>query len=76
MVSIRMEILIKSKIIKAKWLIEGQPDFFIGEDKKLYRVKTQREIKLTLNGYTKGYYLNRKFFSLIQLRPLVRKLDV
>lgn len=71
-----MKVLLKSKTIKAKWLIEGQPDFFIGEDKKLYRIKTQREIKLTLNGYTKGYYLNRKFFSLHQLRPLIRKRDV
>ena len=71
-----MKVLLKSKSIKAKWLIEGQPDFFIGEDKKMYRIKTQREIKLTLNGYTKGYYLNRKFFSLHQLRPLIRKRDV
>ena len=67
---------IKPKVIKAKWLIDGQPDFFIAEDKKMYRLKTQREIKLTLNGYTKGYYLNRKFFSLHQLRPLIRKIDV
>lgn len=71
-----MNLTIKSKIIRAKWLIEGQPDFFIAEDKKMYRLKTQREIKLTLNGYTKGYYLNRKFFSLHQLRPLIRKIDV
>lgn len=71
-----VNLTIKSKIIKAKWLIDGQPDFFIAEDKKMYRLKTQREIKLTLNGYTKGYYLNRKFFSLRQLRPLIRKIDV
>lgn len=69
-------LMLKPKNIKAKWLIEGQPDFFIAEDKKMYRLKTQREIKLTLNGYTKGYYLNRKFFSLHQLRPLIRKIDV
>lgn len=69
-------LILKPKNIKAKWLIEGQPDFFIAEDKKMYRLKTQREIKLTLNGYTKGYYLNRKFFSLHQLRPLIRKIDV
>lgn len=71
-----IKLKIKSRIIRAKWLIEGQPDFFIAEDKKMYRLKTQREIKLTLNGYTKGYYLNRKFFSLHQLRPLIRKVDV
>lgn len=69
-------LVLKPKNVKAKWLIEGQPDFFIAEDKKMYRLKTQREIKLTLNGYTKGYYLNRKFFSLHQLRPLIRKIDV
>ncbi len=69
-------LMLKPKNIKAKWLIEGQPDFFIAEDKKMYRLKTQREIKLTLNGYTKGYYLNRKFFSLHQLRPLIIKIDV
>lgn len=71
-----VSLTLKPKTIKAKWLIDGQPDFFITEDKKMYRLKTQREIKLTLNGYTKGYYLNRKFFSLHQLRPLIRKVDV
>ncbi len=71
-----MIIRLKPQIIRPKWLIEGHPDYFFAENKKLYRVSTQREIRLILMGYTKGYYLNRKFFSLKQLKSLIYKIDV
>lgn len=66
----------KSKLIKAKWEIKGEPDFFFAEDKKLYRLSSKREIKLTLNGYTKGYYMNRKFYSLFRLKSITKKIDI
>jgi thiamine biosynthesis lipoprotein ApbE len=71
-----MKVLLKPKKIKIKWRIEGFPDLFFGEDKKLYSLSTLREVKLTLNGYTKGYYIDRKFYSLHKLRPLITKIDV
>ena len=66
----------KSKIVSAEWSIDGLTGFFIGNDNKMYNIATQREIKMVLNGYSKGYYLNRKFYSLTRLRPLLRKINV
>jgi hypothetical protein len=59
------------KKIKIKWLIEGLPDFGISEDKKMYRLSTKNEIKLKMVGYTRGYYLARKFYSITRLRSLL-----
>jgi hypothetical protein len=67
---------LKSRTITASWYIEGITGFIVGEDNKMYNIATRREIKMVLNGYTKGYYLNRKFYSLTRLRPLLRKVNV
>lgn len=58
------------------WNIEGYPEYFFGSDKKLYRVTKQghlKENKLQLIGYTKGYILKSKFFSLAKLKPMLRR---
>jgi len=58
------------------WNIEGYPNYFFGDDKKLYRVTKHgylKENKLQLIGYTKGYVLKSKFISLIKLKPMLRK---
>jgi hypothetical protein len=58
------------------WDIEGHPEYFFGADKKLYRVTKQghlKENKLQIIGYTKGYILKSKFFSLVKLRPMLKK---
>ena len=70
-----MKIKLKPKTIKIKWVIDGFPDIVIGEDKKLYHQSNLREIKMCLIGYTKGYFINRKFYSLFRLRPLIRKIE-
>lgn len=71
-----MKITLKPKTVKVKWLIEGFPDYFIGDDKKMYCFSKQKSVNMVLNGYTKGYYLNRKFYSLNKLRPLLIKVEV
>ncbi len=71
-----MKLSLKPRKVTAAWSIEGHTGFFVGEDKKMYNIATRREIRMVLNGYTKGYYLNRKFYSLTRLRPLLRKIDV
>jgi hypothetical protein len=58
------------------WIIEGYPDYFFGNDKYLYRIKADgkaRQCKLTVIGYTKGYVLKSKFFSLIRLKGMIQK---
>lgn len=39
-------------------------------EKKILYSKLGRKIKLTVLNYTKGYYLNRKFVSIHQIKKL------
>lgn len=34
-------------------------------------IKTKKTLTKTLKGYTIGYYINKRFYSLHQLRPLL-----
>jgi hypothetical protein len=60
--------------IEIRWVILGYSNYGFGENKKLYNLKTNREIKLTLNGYSKGYWLNNKFLTLNKLKNLLIKI--
>lgn len=56
------------------WDIEGFPNYFFGEDKRLYRFDSRGQIKVNKRvviGTTQGYILKSKFYSLAQLRPLL-----
>ena len=62
--------------VERAWDIEGFPDYFFGKDKKLYRYDSQGRIrrnKQTVIGYTTGYVLKSKFFSIARLRPMLRR---
>ena len=71
-----VKLTLKPQKITASWYIEGLTGFIVGDDNKIYNIATRRQIRMVLNGYTKGYYLNRKFYSLTRLRPLLRKINV
>ena len=58
------------------WDIEGYPNYFFGDDNQLYRITPRGEIRRNqqcLKRYTKGYILKSRFFSLNQLRPMLRR---
>lgn len=62
--------------IERVWNVEGYPNYFFGHDKRLYRFDSRGEIKINKRiviGTTQGYILKTKFFSLSQLRPLLRR---
>jgi len=59
--------------IVPKWVIEGYPLYFFGEDKKLYNKQTGKELRPVLKGYTIGYNLSGKFKSRKQLKLLLKK---
>ncbi|WP_051041087.1 hypothetical protein [Fibrisoma limi] len=68
--------LIQTELIIRWWDIEGYPNYFFGKDKQLYRFDSQGRIKRNKRvviGTTQGYILKEKFFSLTQLRPLLRR---
>ena len=68
--------VIQAKLIERLWDIEGYPNYFFGHDNQLYRYDLRGQVKKNKRiviGYTQGYILKRKFFSLSQLRPLLRR---
>lgn len=66
---------ITTEFIIRWWDIEGFPNYFFGKDKKLYRYDSRGRVKSNKRiviGTTQGYILKSKFYSLAQLRPLLR----
>ncbi|MBC8152664.1 MAG: hypothetical protein H7Z72_07115 [Bacteroidetes bacterium] len=62
--------------VQRVWDIDGYPDYFFGDDKQLYRFTARGEIRRNarcVKRYTIGYTLKSRFFSLTQLRPLLRR---
>jgi len=59
--------------VTPKWIIEGHPLYFIDDKNKVRNFNSGKCLQMQLKKYTKGYYLNGKFKSLDQIRPLLRK---
>lgn len=58
-----------------KWDIDGYPTYFFGADKNLYRIDSRGRYTINrrqIKRYTFGYILKSRFYSLAQLRPLLR----
>jgi hypothetical protein len=51
--------------VRPVWDIEGYPNYFFGDDEQLYRITSRGEIRRNI--------LKSKFFSLGQLRPMLRQ---
>lgn len=69
-------IIITAGFIIRLWDIDGFPNYFFGKDKKLYRFDSRGQVKQNKRiviGTTQGYVLKSKFYSLAQLRPLLRQ---
>lgn len=56
-----------------KWLIKDHDLYFIDTENKVRNKQTGKVLQMQLKGYTKGYYLNGRFYSLSQLRVLLVK---
>ncbi len=59
--------------IVAKWVVKGYDLYFIDDKNKMINRITGKTLQMQAKGYTKGYYLNGKFLSLKQIRPLLVK---
>lgn len=62
--------------LKVKWLIYGIDNYFVGDDNKLYSQRTLRAVPMVMKKYTKGFYLNRKFYSLTYLRKCLIRIPI
>ncbi len=58
------------------WDIEGYSTYFFADDNELYRITARGEVKRirrSMKRYTQGYVLKSRFYSLAQLRLLLRR---
>lgn len=61
------------------WDIDGYDNYFFGDDNELYRITRRGElrcIRRNMKRYTQGYVLKSRFYSLKQLRLLLRRHDL
>jgi hypothetical protein len=63
--------IIYSGVVTIVWEINGVPDYGFGKDKQLYNLKTSKRLTRTVKGYTQGYYIKGKFYTLNKLKPLL-----
>jgi hypothetical protein len=64
------------KITRIKWVIDGYDNYCFAENNRCYNRTTGFEVKRSLVGYSKGYYLASKFITLKKLRTLIKILKM
>ena len=57
-----------------KWRFTNHPHIQITECKRIFNVKTGREKKLTVNGYSKGLWIDRKFICQKDLNKHIERI--
>lgn len=65
-------------LVQRVWDIDGYPNYFFGDDNQLYRFDSRgciKRNKRVMLRYTQGYVLKSRFYSLSQLRPMLRRHD-
>jgi hypothetical protein len=58
-----------------KWQLKTDYKYQWSECGKLFNVKTGREVKKTLNGGSKGYWINCKFVTLEKLKSEIKLIE-
>lgn len=66
---------IVTKSIVFKWKLDFNDSYKWTSDNELYNSKTMRKIKKTVNGYSVGYWINKKFYTLKNLRKNLVKIE-
>lgn len=65
---------IDRRLYRIKWRVQGFENYAFAENRKLYNLTTGNEVgKVLKGGYTFGYNLKGKFYSLKKLKPLITK---
>lgn len=60
---------------RLKWELKTDNKYQWSECGKLFNIKTGREVKKTIVNYSIGYWINRKFMTLNNLKRLLVKID-
>lgn len=64
-----------TKKIDLLWQLNFAPNYQFDKIGNCYNVKSGRQIKQTVVGYTIGYCINSKFYSLTRLRQSLVKIQ-
>jgi hypothetical protein len=59
-----------------EWELKNNPKYKFTKDSICINTKTNKIIKMVLNGRSKGYWINKKFYSLNTLRKDLIKIKV
>ena len=70
-----MFFITKDNYVNEKWNLEGFPDYFVADNNKVYHRHRRLEVRMTMKKYTKGFYLNRKFYILYYLRTCLKRIN-
>lgn len=57
-----------------KYQIKGMPEYQFAK-KKLFNMQRGKEIKKVLNGYTVGYNLRGKFYSMQKIKTMIEPVE-
>lgn len=69
------QMIIISKSIVFNWKLDFTDLYKWTTTGQLYNTKTMREIKKTVNGYSVGYWINKKFWTLRNLKKHLVKIE-
>ena len=67
--------MIINKLIHIQYGIKLDGKLYGFKNKKLYSLPKFKELKMQLSNTSKGYYLNRTFYSLKRLKDLVIEIN-
>ena len=57
-----------SYVVELRWQIKDKPHYKWSTCKRLYNLKTGREIKKTMKGRSVGYWIGKKFISISKMK--------
>jgi hypothetical protein len=57
-----------------KWQVKGMTEYKFAK-KKLFNCQRGKEVKKVLNGYTVGYNLRGKFYSLSRIKEMIEPVE-
>ncbi len=57
------------------WQLNFDSNYALTKCGKMFNLKRNKEVKCVLNGSTAGYWINKKFYSLKNLRNNLQKIE-
>lgn len=58
------------------WEVDFKPYYKLTKCGKLFNCKSGNEIKQVYNGGSIGYWIDRKFYTILKLKPFLKKIQL